>query len=146
MAEIKTKLTNASVEDFIASVPDETKRKDSLVLLKLFQKVTGEKPKMWGPSIIGFGSYHYKSERSSQEGDWMLAGFSPRKQNLTLYVMGLYISSDFNDLLKKLGKHKVSGGACLYLNKLSDVDLKVLEQIIKKSFVMMKKRHPKLKS
>ena len=140
MAELKTKVTQASVKDFINKVPDKAKRDDGFALLKLFQKITGKKPKMWGTSIIGFGSYHYKSERSSQEGDWMLAGFSPGKQNLTIYIMGMYKSSEFAGLLKKLGKHKISTGACLYINKLSDVDMKVLEQIIKKSFVEMKKR------
>lgn len=138
MAEIKTKVTKASVADFIRTVPDENKRKDALKLLALFKNVTGEKPKMWGPSIIGFGSYHYKSERSSQEGDWMLTGFSPRKQNLTLYVMSGF--AEQVALLKKLGKHKKSVG-CLYINKLEDINLTILKQIIKKSFVAMKKSH-----
>lgn len=138
MAEIKTKVNNASVKDFIDSVPDEKKRKDGHTLLKIFKEVTGEKPKMWGTSIIGFGSYHYKSERSSQEGDWMLTGFSPRKQNLTLYIMsGMEISAD---LLEKLGKHKTSVG-CLYINKLADVDMKVLKQLIKRSYTAAKKTH-----
>lgn len=137
MAEIKTKLTKASVKDFINTVSDEVKRKDSFALVKLFQTITGEKPKMWGTSIIGFGMYHYKSERSSQEGDWMLTGFSPRKQNLTLYIMTL---NSYPDLLKKLGKHKKSGGSCLYINKLSDVDIKILTQLIKKSYQEMKKK------
>ena len=139
MAEIKTKVTKASVKDFIASVTDETKRQDSLVLLKLFKKITGEKAKMWGNAMIGFGLYHYQSERSTQKGDWPLTAFSPRKQNLTLYVMPGF--SDLIDLLKKLGKYKLSGGSCLYINKLSDVDMKVLEQIIKKSFLEMKRKY-----
>ncbi len=139
MAEIKTKVTKASVKDFIASVPDETKRKDSLVLLRLFERITGEQAKMWGNAMIGFGLYHYQSERSTQKGDWPLTAFSPRKQNLTLYVMPGF--SDLIDLLKNLGKYKLSGGSCLYIKKLSDVDMKVLEQIIKKSFLEMKKRH-----
>lgn len=138
MAEIKTKLTKASAWDFIEKIPDKTKMRDSLVLLKLFQDVTGEKPKMWGTSIIGFGLYHYKSERSSQEGDWPLTGFSPRKQNLTLYIMMGF--TEYAGLLKKLGKHKTSKG-CLYINKLSDVDIKVLEQLVKKSFLQMKKQY-----
>lgn len=137
MAELKTKVTDASALDFIKSIPDERKRKDSLALLKLFQEVTKEKPKMWGTSIIGFGKYHYKSERSSQEGDWPLTGFSPRKQNLTLYIMLGF--ADFTDLLKKLGKHKTSKG-CLYINKLEDVDLAVLKKIIDKSFRAAKKQ------
>jgi hypothetical protein len=141
MAELKTKVTEASVRNFIDKVPDKAKKQDSLTLLKLFESVTGEKPKMWGSSIVGFGSFHYKSERSSQEGDWLITGFSPRKQNLTLYIMPLYISgADYSELLKKLGKHKASGG-CLCINKLSDVDLNILKQLIKKSYLAMKKRY-----
>ncbi len=139
MAAIKTKRTTASVRAFINKVPDNIKKQDSLTLLKLFQDITAENPNMWGTSIIGFGSYHYKSEKSSQEGDWPLIGFSPRKQNLTIYLMSGFGS--YSDLLKKLGKYKVSGGSCLYINKLSDVDLAVLKQLIKKSFLAMKKRH-----
>ena len=138
MAELKTKITKASAKDFIEKVADEKKKQDSLVLLKMFQDVTGEKPKMWGTSIIGFGSYHYKSEKSSQEGDWPLTGFSPRKQNLTIYIMCGF--ADYGDLLKKLGKHKISVG-CLYINKLSDVDTGVLKQLIKKSYSVMKKKY-----
>lgn len=137
MSELKTQVNDASVEDFVQSVPDETRRQDSRVLLKLFSRVTGEQPKMWGSSIIGYGMYHYKSERSSQEGDWPLTAFSPRKQNLTLYVINGY--EDYSDLLKKLGKHKTSVG-CLYINKLADVDLGVLEEIVKKSYVICKKK------
>jgi hypothetical protein len=138
MAELKTKKTNASVEEFLNSIEDETKKADSFTLLSLFKKVTKQEARMWGTSIIGFGEYHYKSERSSQEGDWPLVGFSPRKQNLTLYVMpNLGV---INDLLPKLGKNKISGG-CLYINKLQDVDLKVLEEIIEKSFIAMGKLH-----
>lgn len=139
MAEPKTKETNASALDFIKHVPDKVKQEDSLALLKLFKDITGEKPKMWGTSIVGFGKYHYQSERSSQQGDWPLTGFSPRKANLTLYIMlGL---AGYSDLLKKLGKHKISGGSCLYINKLSDVDTVVLGQLIKKSFLAMKKKY-----
>ena len=138
MGDLKTKVNDASVKDFLNSVPDETKRKDSLTLLELFEKVTGEKAKMWGTAIVGFGMYHYKSERSSQEGDWPLIGFSPRKQNLTLYIMlGL---SDYSDLLEKLGKHKTSKG-CLYINRLADVDQNILKELIKKSFTEAKKKH-----
>ena len=140
MGAIKTTLNDASVEDFINAVPDEVKRNDSFTLLKLFSRVTGKQPKMWGTSIIGFGMYHYKSERSTQEGDWPLTGFSPRKQNLTLYIMPGF--GDYSDLLKKLGKHKTSKG-CLYINKLVDIDMKVLEKLIKQSFTAMKKQHSK---
>jgi hypothetical protein len=138
MGTIKTLVNDASVEDFINSVPDAVKREDSFKLLEIFSKITGEKPKMWGTSIIGFGQYHYKSERSSQEGDWPLTGFSPRKQSLTLYIMLGF--EDFTDLLKDLGKFKTSKG-CLYINKLADVDQSVLEKLIEQSFVATKKQY-----
>lgn len=138
MGTIKTLANDASVEDFINSVPDVVKREDSFKLLEMFSRITGEKPKMWGTSIIGFGQYHYKSERSSQEGDWPLTGFSPRKQSLTLYIMLGF--EDFTDLLKDLGKHKTSKG-CLYINKLADVDQAVLEKLIKQSFEATKKQY-----
>lgn len=136
MSELKTKATNASVKDFLNKVEPEEKRRDSFALLEMFGEITGEKAVMWGDSIVGFGQYHYKSERSRQEGDWPLTGFSPRKQNLTLYIMAG--NKDNHDLLDKLGKHKASGG-CLYLNRLSDVDQKVLRKLIKNSFQYMKK-------
>lgn len=131
MSEIKTKVNDASVEDFINQIPDEQKKLDSFVLLELHQKVTGENPKMWGSSIIGFGQYHYKSDRSSQEGDWPLSAFSPRKKNLTLYFMPGF--DTYTQQLQKLGKHKVSKG-CLYINKLSDVNMTVLEELVTLSF------------
>lgn len=131
MSTIKTLVNDASVEDFINSVDGDVKKADAFKILEIYKKVTKEKPKMWGPSMIGFGQYHYKSERSAQEGDWPLAAFSPRKQSLTLYIMpGL---NDYSDLLNKLGKHKISKG-CLYVNKLSDVDEGILEQLIKRSY------------
>ena len=138
MAELKTKVNDKNVIEFIDAVENETKRADGHTLLKIFEKITKEKPKMWGSSIIGFGQYHYKSERSSQEGDWMLTGFSPRKQNLTLYIMQGFDS--FKDLVKDLGKCKTSV-SCLYINKLSDVDLTVLEKLIEQSYRSMKKKH-----
>jgi hypothetical protein len=131
MSTLKTHVNDASVEDFINSIDGEVKRADAFKLLEMYKKATNEKPRMWGTSMIGFGQYHYKSERSSQEGDWPLAAFSPRKQNLTLYVM--LPNFDYSDLLNKLGKHKTSV-ACLYINKLSDVDENVLKQLIKRSF------------
>jgi len=133
-AELKTKLNDASVEGFLNSVKDEQTRADCFEILKIMKQVTKEEPKMWGSSIIGFGSYHYKGA-SGREGDWMLTGFSPRKQNLTLYLMGGF--DTHVDLLKKLGKHKTSVG-CLYVKKLEDVDVKVLKELIKKSFNTMK--------
>lgn len=138
MSDLKTIINDESVTDFISTVPDETKKQDSFTLLELFSKVTDEKPKMWGSSIIGFGQYHYKSEKSKQEGDWLLTGFSPRKQNLTLYIIPGF--DDLEDLLEKLGKHKTSKG-CLYINKLSDVDMTILEKLIKKSYLQMKQQH-----
>jgi hypothetical protein len=137
MADLKTKPTHASVEAFLNSVPNETRRRDGLRLLGIFEEVTGEKPVMWGSAIVGFGMYHYKSERSSQEGDWPLVGFSPRKQSLTLYVLDE--SGILDNLLDKLGKHKTSK-SCLYINKLADVDLTVLERIVDKSFTEAKKQ------
>ena len=131
MVAIKTLMNDASVEDFINSVDGDTKKADTFKLLDIYKKETGHVPKMWGSSMIGFGQYHYRSERSSQEGDWPLAAFSPRKQNLTLYIMPGF--HDYDDLLNKLGKHKTSKG-CLYINKLSDVDLTILEQLVKRSY------------
>ncbi len=136
MAELKTKATKESVRKFLNTIEPEEKRADSLVLLTIFEKTTGEKAVMWGPSIVGFGKYHYKSERSTQEGDWPLVAFSPRKQNLTLYIMGG--TKDTHELLSKLGKYKTSGG-CLYIKRLSDVDQKTLTSLIKKSYQHMKK-------
>ncbi len=138
MAEIKTKATKASVTAFLKSIKPEEKQKDGLALLQMFKKATGQKPVLWGSSIVGFGTFHYKSERSSQEGDWPLVGFSPRKQNLTLYV--ITGEGDDSVLLKKLGKHKTSVG-CLYINKLADVDQRVLLSIIKKAYIYKKKLH-----
>ena len=125
-AVIKTKETSASVADFINSVPDEQKRKDSFVILQLMEKATKEKPKMWGSSIIGFGNVRYKSPSSGREVDWFKLGFSPRKANLTVYLIDL---RPYAEALTKLGKHK-TGGGCVYINKLSDIDLKVLEKMI----------------
>lgn len=131
MSELKTKLNDGDVMAFIESVDDEQKRLDSLKLLNIFETVTGETAKMWGTSMIGFGVYHYKSERSSQEGDWPLAAFSPRKQNLSLYVLSTLPNAE--PLLEKLGKHKIGKG-CLYINRLSDVDTEVLTEIIRRSY------------
>lgn len=130
MAEVKTKVTIQDPKEFISTITLDSKKEDALVLLKLFEEITGETPKMWGTSIIGYGMYHYKSERSTQEGDWPLSAFSPRKQNLSLYIM---FGNEGSDNLKKLGKHK-SGKGCLYINKLSDVDMEVLKEMIKTSY------------
>jgi hypothetical protein len=130
LVEIKTKPTSASVEDFINSVPDEQKRKDSFVLMEMMKKASGEAPVLWSNTIIGFGNRRYKSPNTGREVDWLLIGFSPRKANLSLYL-----SMDINkhkDALNQLGKHK-TGVGCLYINKLEDVDLKVLEGLIETS-------------
>jgi len=126
LAEIKTKPTSSSVESFINSVASEQKRKDSYAILKMMEKATKEKPTMWGNSIIGFGNVRYKSPATGREVDWFKIGFSPRKANLTLYLINLQKHAE---ALKKLGKYK-TGGGCLYINKLEDVDVKVLEKII----------------
>lgn len=131
MSEVKTKPNSQDVDEFLSQVEPEQKRNDSIVLKEMIERLTGQKAVMWGTSIVGFGLYHFKSTRSSQEGDWPLIGFSPRKQYLTLYVM--MSSKSVQELLKKLGKHTTSK-ACLYINKLSDVDQTVLAQLIEKSF------------
>jgi len=126
-AEIKTKMTDASVEEFLDSIADEQKRADSYAIIEMMKKITGETPKMWGPSIIGFGETVYRSPATGREVDWMKLGFSPRKANLTLYV--LHHGVDQTALLDKLGKHTRSKG-CLYIKRLSDVDKRVLEKLI----------------
>ena len=135
MAAIKTKKNDASVEAFLQAIKEEGKRKDSEAILKMMKQVSKQEPKMWGTSIVGFGSYHYKSERSKQEGDWFITGFSPRKQNLTIYIMpGI---DYYKDLVKQLGKCKTSV-SCLYINKLADVDIVVLKQLITTAYKQMK--------
>ncbi|MEO6694274.1 MAG: DUF1801 domain-containing protein [Ignavibacteria bacterium] len=129
LAEIKTKPTSASVEHFINSIKDEQKRKDSFMILEMMKKATGEEPRMWGGSIIGFGNKRYKSPTTGREVDWFLIGFSPRKANLTVYLIDI---KEHAEALKKLGKHK-SGGGCLYINKLEDIDMKVLKEMINAS-------------
>lgn len=138
MADQKTKPTEVSVKEFIDKVENEQMRDDSRTLVKLMKKVTGENPKMWGPTIIGFGKYHYKYE-SGHEGYSCVAGFSPRKGNISVYVMNE--GAKHQSLLKKLGKHKMAK-ACLYIKKLDDVDLDVLEEIVKGSVESVKKKYP----
>lgn len=135
MAELKTKKNDASVEAFLQTIKEEQKRKDCNTILAMMKKATKAEPKMWGSSIVGFGSYHYKSERSKQEGDWFITGFSPRKQNLTLYIMpGI---DYYKDLIQKLGKCRTSV-SCLYINKLADVDMKVLNELVITAYKRMK--------
>ena len=135
MAELKTKQNDASVEAFLQTVKEESKRKDCEAVLKIMKQATKEKPKMWGTSIVGFGDYHYKYE-SGRENDWFQVGFSPRKQNITLYLMGGF--NGHEDLLEKLGKHTIGGG-CLYIKKLEDVDTKVLKKLVSESVKRLKK-------
>ena len=133
-AELKTKLNDASVEKFIESIEDEVKRDDCYEVIKLMKQITRKEPKMWGTSIVGFGTYHYKYA-SGREGDWLEVGFSPRKQNLTLYVMNGI--NKHKELLKKLGKHK-TGKGCLYIKSLDQVDKNVLKELVKKSVTEMR--------
>ena len=135
MAELKTKVNKASVDKFLKGIKDEQKREDSYKILDIMQKVTKAEPKMWGASIIGFGSYHYKYA-SGREGDWFVTGFSPRKQNLTLYIMSGF--DEYNNLLKKLGKY-TTAKSCLYIKKLNDVDIKTLKELVTQSVNKMKK-------
>jgi hypothetical protein len=139
MAAIKTKQTDAVVSDFINSFANtDQKKKDGFELLKLMQDFTGYEPKMWGPSIIGFGQYHYKSERSKQEGDWPLVGFSPRKAAISLYVYSGCSGQD--DLLKELGKFKMGKG-CIYVTKLVDIDQEVLKKLIKTTIDFLQSKY-----
>jgi len=138
MAENKTKQTKASVDKFINSLKDETERVDCYKIIKLMKSITKEEPKMWGSSLIGFGTYHYKYE-SGREGDFFLTGFSPRKQNISIYLMGGFEKQKTQ--LKKLGKHK-TGKSCLYIKTLNDVDVKILKEMIVQSVKKMKKLYP----
>lgn len=126
MAELKTKKTDASVEAFLNTVADERKRQDCFALVELMQDVTGSEPSMWGDSIVGFGGYRY-TNTTGRENEWPVTGFSPRKQNLTLYIMSGF--EEYDDLLAKLGKHS-TGKACLYIKRLSDVDMSALRELV----------------
>jgi hypothetical protein len=137
MAENKTKMTEASVESYVAAIADENRREDCRALAKMMTKVTKEKPKMWGTSIVGFGSYHYKYE-SGHEGDSCLVGFSSRKGDISVYLVAGFPGSD--ELFARLGRHK-RGKACLYLRKLADVDREVLEQLIAGSLAERQRNH-----
>ncbi len=133
MAELKTKKTDDSVDNFLNQVEDEKKREASFIIRDLMQEVTGEAPKMWGSSIVGYGDYHYKYE-SGREGDWFLTGFSPRKRNLTLYITAGF--DQYDNILSGLGKYK-TGKSCLYVNKIEDIDLEVLRELVKQSVKYM---------
>ena len=138
MAAIKTQKNDVDVLTFLESVKDELKRKDGMALLAMMKKITKQEPRMWGSSIVGFGSFHYKSERSKQEGDWFMTGFSPRKQNLTVYIIPGF--AKYETLMKKLGKYKTTV-SCLNINKLADVDSKVLIELITVAYKDMKEKY-----
>jgi len=127
MAEQKTKPTNQSVKEFLNKIPEPERRADCFAVAKIMEEITGEKPRMWGPSIVGFGSYHYKYA-SGREGDWPMMGFSPRKKDLTLYIMMGF--EKHADLMEKLGKH-TNSKSCLYIKRLSDVHIPTLKKLIK---------------
>jgi hypothetical protein len=137
MAELKTKRNDQSVDEFLNRVEDKKKREDCFAILHLMKEVTSTEPGMWGNSIVGFGSYHYKYE-SGREGEWFLTGFSPRKQNLTLYIMSGF--TRYNELLKKLGKYK-TGKSCLYIKKLEDIDIRILKELVTQSVDHLSKSH-----
>ena len=137
MAQLKTQPNDKSVTDFLDGVENDTKREDSFTILELMKEITGEEPIMWGDSIIGFGTYHYKYA-SGREADWFLTGFSPRVQNLTLYIMSGF--DEYDDLLGKLGKHS-TGKSCLYVKRLENIDLDVLRELVEKSVAHMKATH-----
>lgn len=137
MGEIKTKSTNIDVDSFLMSIEPEKKRLDCIELKKAFDSVLTEKAALWSNNMIGYGTYHYKSERSKQEGDWPLIAFSPRKSNIVIYIMSG--ASKYNDLLEKLGKYKASSGSCIYINKIEDINLDVLKELIAASVNDMKR-------
>jgi len=143
-AELKTKPTNADVEAFITTAQPERRQEEARQMISLFRRTTGEEPKMWGPSIIGFGSYNYKYD-SGREGTMCRAGFSPRKAKLNLYLMGAYCTPDAqaeqDRLFGLLGKHKL-GKSCLYINSLEQVDMAILEQLIRNNWELMNERYP----
>jgi len=129
MAELKTKPTEASVKDFLNQIVDKERRDDCFAIAKLMEKATGAKPKMWGPSIVGFGTFHYKYA-SGREGDWLVTGFSPRKNDLTLYLMMGF--EQHRELMQRLGKYKTSK-SCLYIKRLDDVHVPTLKKLIERS-------------
>lgn len=137
MAEAKTKPTKQTVAAFLKSVTDDQKREDAARVIDLMRAATKSEPVMWGTSIIGFGTYSYKYE-SGREGDWPIVGLSPRKQNLTIYIMPGF--SEYKDLLAKLGPH-TTGASCLYIKRLSDIDMPTLKTLITRSVAAMKKKH-----
>ncbi|MFN2442317.1 MAG: DUF1801 domain-containing protein [Thermoanaerobaculia bacterium] len=139
MAELKTKPSEADVAAFLAGIEDDGRRGDAAEILRLMKRITGEKPKMWGESIVGFGSYHYRYE-SGREGEWFLTGFSPRKRELTLYIMAGF--ERWDELMERLGRFR-TGKSCLYIRRLEDVDSEVLGELIEASVAHMKRTYPR---
>ena len=138
MSELKTKLTQASVDDFLNAIPDAQIRQDCWAIVEIMQEATQAPPQMWGASIVGFGSYHYKYA-SGREADWMLTGFAPRKQNITLYIMAGF--EPYDQMLAQLGKH-TCGKSCLYIKRLADIDLPTLKQLVHASVEHMRAANP----
>jgi 23S rRNA A2030 N6-methylase RlmJ len=138
LVELKTKQNSADVNAFVSAVVDEQKRNDSLTLLKMMKAITKQEPMMWGDSIVGFGKYIYKSPATGRTGEWFIVGFSPRKANLTVYIIAGF--TQYSELMKKLGKYK-TGSSCLYMNRLDDVDIKVLKELITTSYKYMKEKY-----
>jgi hypothetical protein len=134
MAELKTKQTEASVKEFLNKIPDKERRDDCFAIAKMMEEATGAKPKMWGPSIVGFGTFHYKYD-SGREGDWLLTGFSPRKNDLTLYLMMGF--EKHRELMAQLGKHK-TGKSCLYIKRLDDIHVPTLKKLLKASLKQLR--------
>lgn len=139
MSELKTKRNDGDVRGYLESVANKRRREDALVMLELMREITGEPPEMWGSSIVGFGSYHYRYA-SGREGDWPIIGFAPRKQSLTLYIMPGF--DRYEDLMAKLGKYK-TGKSCLYINKLDDVNMETLKALIAESVEYMRRAYPR---
>jgi len=139
MSGIKTKPGDLDIDTFLKSVEPEKKRVDSIELKKVFDSVVKEKTSLWNNNMIGYGSYHYKSDRSKQEGDWPLTGFSPRKQYIAVYIMSGV--NNYKNLLSKLGKYKISSGSCIYVNKFEDINPDILKKIIAASVADMKKKY-----
>ncbi len=138
MSELKTKQNDASVEMFLRAVGNDRRREDSFTVLELMKRITGEEPRMWGAAIVGFGSYRYRYA-SGRSGEMPRIGFSPRKQSLTVYVMPGF--SDYDEILSRLGKHR-TGKSCLYINKLADIDMDVLEDLTRSSLDAMREKYP----
>lgn len=138
MATLKTQPNDRDVTEFLASIEDIQRREDCFKLLTLMQEITDETPQYWHSNIVGFGTYHYRYE-SGREGDWFITGFSPRKQNLTLYIIAGF--DKYEELMNQLGRHK-TGKSCLYVNRLADIDMKVLRELIARSVHFMREKHP----